>query len=189
MDAPQGVYAGSVIGKSDTAFWDAFSPRVYVKGALVLHMLRAVVGDSTFFTIMRDYLNDRRLRYSSARTEDFVAACENAYGKSLKWFFDEWVYNSLDSIDRPGYEYHWHVTRDGSRDSVAVYLRQTTADQFIFRMPMTLTLVDGTSEQSFSIIDSLAEQTFLLVTETVPTDVLVDKDHAVFKVLTAREEH
>src|SRR5204862_3769224 len=45
MAAEQGRYAGPVVGRSDTSFWDSFNPRVYNKGAIVLHMLRGAVGD------------------------------------------------------------------------------------------------------------------------------------------------
>src|SRR5206468_2050391 len=41
-----GAFAGPIVGRSDTAFWDSFAPRVYHKGALVLHMLRGIMGDS-----------------------------------------------------------------------------------------------------------------------------------------------
>ncbi len=188
MDAEPGTYAGSVIGKTDTAFWDAFAPRVYNKGAIVLHMLRAVVGDTIFFAIMRNYLNDPKLRYGNAATDDFIAECERTSGKNLKWFFHEWVYASADSVDRPAYEYDWTTNRNGSSFDVRVFLNQTTAGKLLFRMPMTVTLLSAKSQQTFPVVDSLASQTFSFVTVEPPTDVLIDKEHDVFKVLKRAEK-
>ena len=45
--------------------------RSYAKGACVLHMLRGIVGDTTFFDIMRAYSSDPAVSYGAATTEDF----------------------------------------------------------------------------------------------------------------------
>lgn len=185
----QGAYAGSMIGKTDTAFWDSFSARSYKKGALVLHMLRAVVGDSMFFLILRNYAGHPKLRYGNAQTEDFVEECERTYGKSLKWFFNEWVYSTLDSIDRPVYEFDWQIRRTGTHNIVNVRLNQTTADKLVFRMPMTITLATARGETTYHVVDSLASQMFSFVTKDALTDVVIDKDDNVFKILKRIEGH
>ncbi len=59
MAQPPGTYRGSVSGRSDTVFWDSFGPQVYYKGAIVLHMLRRMLGDSVFFSAVRSYLSDQ----------------------------------------------------------------------------------------------------------------------------------
>ena len=88
MSIANGKLSGSVVGRSDTSFWDSFSERVYFKGAIVLHMLRTMLGDSVFFTVMKNYLNNSNLRYGCATTEDFIQECENGSGQNLKWFFN-----------------------------------------------------------------------------------------------------
>lgn len=64
---------------------------VYDKGALVLHLLRAEMGERKFWDGLR--LFTRRHFGKSVVTSDFVAAMEEANGKSLEKFFAEWVYN------------------------------------------------------------------------------------------------
>jgi aminopeptidase N len=66
----------------------------YEKGAWVLHMLRGVVGDSAFFDGLRRYV--ARYRGRSALTPQFESAMEDASGRDLAWFFDQW-------LRRPGY--------------------------------------------------------------------------------------
>ncbi len=45
--------------------------RTYLKGASVLYMLRGIVGDSTFFKILRTYNSDPRFAYGVATTVRF----------------------------------------------------------------------------------------------------------------------
>jgi aminopeptidase N len=66
---------------------------VYDKGAYVLHLLREEMGELAFWNGLR--LFTRRHFGKSVVTSDFVAAMEEANGKSLKEFFAKWVY--LDS--------------------------------------------------------------------------------------------
>lgn len=63
---------------------------VYDKGAYVLHLLRGEMGERAFWNGLR--LFTRRHFGKSVVTTDFVAAMEEANGKSLKEFFAKWVY-------------------------------------------------------------------------------------------------
>ena len=63
---------------------------VYDKGAYVLHLLREEMGERNFWNGLR--LFTQRHFGKSVVTTDFVAAMEEANGKSLKEFFAKWVY-------------------------------------------------------------------------------------------------
>ncbi len=63
---------------------------VYDKGSYVLHLLREEMGERAFWNGLR--LFTRRHFGKSVVTSDFVAAMEEANGKSLKEFFAKWVY-------------------------------------------------------------------------------------------------
>ena len=189
LNSQNGILAGSVTGQSDTAFWDSFSPRVYVKGALVLHMLRGIVGDSAFFTIMRNYLNNPRLRYAGAQTSDFIQECEQVYGRSLQWFFDEWVFASVDSVDRPVYECTWKSSQSESSYSVELVINQKTAPKLLYRMPLSVSVSTEDSTFMFAVLDSLPKQTFKFTVPGKPETVRIDKENNVLKSLTLKEEH
>jgi aminopeptidase N len=64
-------------------------PGTYKKGGWTLHMLRGVVGDVAFWTGIREYY--RRHRDGNASTADFRRAMEEASGRELAWFFDQWL--------------------------------------------------------------------------------------------------
>lgn len=65
------------------------SAGTYKKGAWTLHMLRGIVGDAAFWTGIRDYYQRHRDR--NATTTDFRRSMEEASGKELGWFFDQWL--------------------------------------------------------------------------------------------------
>ena len=64
---------------------------VYDKGAYVMHLLRAEMGERAFWNGIR--LFTRRYFGKSVVTSDFVAAMEEANGKSLKEFYAKWILN------------------------------------------------------------------------------------------------
>jgi aminopeptidase N len=65
---------------------------VYQKGGLVLQLLRHQLGDSLFWSGMREYLHSRAL--GTAVTEDFQRAMERASGRDLEVFFRQWVFGA-----------------------------------------------------------------------------------------------
>jgi aminopeptidase N len=64
-----------------------FSSRLsYNKGAMVVHMLRYVMGDANFYQGVKNYLADPELAYSYAHTDDLQAHLEAASGMDLDEF-------------------------------------------------------------------------------------------------------
>jgi hypothetical protein len=69
-----------------------FRALVYNKSALVLHMLRRMMGDDAFFRGLRRFYLDSR--FSKVGTDDVKKAFETEYGKPLDRFFERWIMNS-----------------------------------------------------------------------------------------------
>jgi Peptidase family M1 domain len=90
--SPQGpIYLGYRLGhiKSEGRVFRAI---VYNKGAMVLHMLRRLLGDEKFFGGVRQFYATWKFR--KAGTDDFRVAMQKASGTDLTAFFDGWVYGS-----------------------------------------------------------------------------------------------
>ncbi len=68
----------------------------YSRGALVLHKLRANLGDAVFWEGIRRYVKDRAGK--GARSEDLRVALEAASGRDLGPFFATWVYASAPDL-------------------------------------------------------------------------------------------
>lgn len=60
----------------------------YYGGALLVHELRAEMGEESFFAGLRDYL--QRYRYAAASDEQFQEMMEAAAQKELDDFFSRW---------------------------------------------------------------------------------------------------
>lgn len=111
--------SGSVFVQDTLNRQRLFSGRLtYSKAALLLHMLRWEMGDDDFFDALRDYLNDPRLRFGTARTSDLQAHLEARSGLDLNEFFADWFYGE----GYPSYVVRW--TRNGNQ--VQVELKQTS---------------------------------------------------------------
>ena len=85
------VYLGYRLGHIK-AEGRVFRAIVYNKGAMVLHMLRRLVGDEKFFAGIRSFYAAWKFR--KAGTDDFRIAMEKASGADLTGFFDGWIYGS-----------------------------------------------------------------------------------------------
>ncbi len=88
--SPQGpVYLGYRLGhiKGEGRVFRAV---IYNKGAMVLHMLRRMLGDDAFFAGVRRFYNEWKFR--KAGSDDLRVAMETASGRQLGDFFDAWIY-------------------------------------------------------------------------------------------------
>lgn len=146
----------------------------YNKGSWVLHMLRHVVGDATFFDIFRQY--HATWAYQSATTEDFRDVCESVSGLDLGDFFQQWVYGEYYPLYRSSFT---AVPAGGGWD-VTVTLEQVQSWQ-LFHMPVDVTIATASGDVTFVVDDSGASQQFVLHVTGAPTGVTIDKDNWILK--------
>ena len=66
----------------------------YPAGALLLHNLRLEVGDETFFTIVRTFVERYSKDPGNASSEDFIAVAEEVAGRDLSTMWDTWMYGT-----------------------------------------------------------------------------------------------
>ena len=148
----------------------------YSKGSWVLHMLRHVLGDSTFFLSLRTYRD--QWGYRSATTEDFRDVCEAVSGRGLHDFFQQWIYGEY----YPRYRAGWSAAAAEGGYDVTFTLDQVQSWQ-LFHMPVDVTVTTVSGSATFVVDDSLASQTFVLHVDAAPTVVEVDKDGWILKSL------
>lgn len=83
------------ITTSDVMWSSAYGTTVYERGAMVVSMLRILLGDAKFFQACRNYLNDPVLAYRSATTDDLRNHMQAvAGGYDLTPFFNSYVYGN-----------------------------------------------------------------------------------------------
>jgi hypothetical protein len=157
-----------------------FSRTIYDGGGMILHMLRYVVGDEAFF----DGLVGFRQAYaaSSATTEGFKAAMEEASGSDLDWFFEQWVYGA----NRPRIQYDWQAV---AGPAVRLTVTQEHANAPFFRTPIDVRVQTAAGSEEHRVwIEALAEQTLELPVAATPTGVVLDPGSRILAYLSPASE-
>jgi len=132
------VFLGYRLGhiKRDTA---VFRSVVYNKAAMVLHMLRRLIGDEAFFAGMKQFYD--QWEFKKAGTGDFQRAMEAASGADLTRFFETWIFGQ----DIPTVSFA-HRVEDGH-----VVLRFEQKGEAT-DVPVGVTLTDGTGAATDVIV-------------------------------------
>jgi len=151
--SPQGpVYLGYRLGHIRSE-GRTFRALVYNKGAMVLHMLRRLVGDEAFFRGLRDFY--ATWRYKKAGTDDFRAAMEHAGGRPLTRFFEGWIYGSGIPTLRFGSAV--------SGSELKVRFEQKGSEIYDIPVTVTISYADGTStDVVVAVTDRTVERTIPL---------------------------
>ena len=105
----------------------------YQKGAIVLHMLRWILGDEEFFKGLGYFQN--KYEFSNVESKDLETAFEESVGKNLTWFFDEWIWGGGHPV------FEVHSTYVPSRNKVEVKVEQVQSlveGQGIFTLPVEI---------------------------------------------------
>ncbi len=143
--SPQGpIYLGYRLGHI-RAERPVFRALVYNKSAIVLHMLRRLVGDDTFFFGVRRFYSE--WRFKKAGTDDFRVAMEAATGRDLGPFFEAWIFGV--TIPRVAFTY-----RSPDANSVVVKLEHRGE---IAPVPITVT-VTYTNGETESVVVPVTER-------------------------------
>lgn len=98
----------------------------YPKGAWVLHTLRSMVGDSTFFRGVRRYY--RTYTHGTALSSDFAAIMTEEAGRDLNWYFTQ-------ALTQPGFPV-FSVATALTGGTLTITLTQTQKAAWgVFRIP------------------------------------------------------
>ena len=162
---------------------DMLDNHTYNKGCGVLHMLRTVLGDDLWWKGIRHYV--KKVGLQNVETTDFRVALEEATGKSLAWFFDEWLYHA----GHPEFEVSW--SWDDRAKQVEVKVKQTheVKDAVpLFRMPVELEFATDDRVWRETVQVDRAEHTFRIASRERPRTVLFDPDGNLIKKLTFKKE-
>jgi hypothetical protein len=174
-------FGGGTIYVPDTNDWGRIfhSGLSYNKASWVLHMLRHIVGDATFFQILQDYTD--QYGDSVADTEEFKILCETVSGMELDTYFDQWIYGEYFPI----YQYSWTSQAAGASGwDISLDIEQIQ-DWQIFAMPIDVVVTTTAGEETFVVDNSQALENYLLNVQDEPLDVALDPNHWILRIVMA----
>lgn len=153
----------------------------YYKGALVLNMLRYVLGDSLFFHALNNYRN--QFLYSTATTDDFKNVVSQTAGEDFSYFFNQWVYQP----DHPNYVYNWNVEQSQNTYRLNFILKQRQTHYSVYKVPFELKIQFASGDTTIKIWNTLREQSYQFEFTQQPTNVVVDPQNYILKQI-ARDQ-
>jgi aminopeptidase N len=170
-------YARPIVTKVYKYPSELFDAHSYPKGGLILNMLRSLLGEEVFRRGLSLFL--RRYAYSVADTEDFRKTMEEASGRSLELFFDQFFYNAGHPAIRV--EEEW---REGARQLVLRF-KQTQGDDSLpaYQLGLRVLVKSGSGEREFRVELREREETYVFSLDEAPELVCVDPRFECFKTL------
>jgi hypothetical protein len=156
----------------------------YRKGAWVLHQLRHVVGDETFFEIITQYR--AAFEGSAATTDDFAAIASSVFGQDLTWFFDQWVYR----IGAPAYRYGWQTEQINGQHYLRLYINQVQDPSWpTFTMPLDVCVDYDDKSETYVVLNDAGSEHFVIPIPGAATSVVLDKSNWVLHTSLDEEDY
>ncbi len=118
---------------------DVFDVVSYQKGGRILNMLRNYLGEDVFFKGLNIYLTQNAL--GNGEAQQVRLALEQASGKDLNWFFNQWYYGAGNP--NLTINYKW----DEVLKTETIYFNQTQKDS-VFILPMKIDVYANGKKQS-----------------------------------------
>ena len=158
---------------------EQFDYRAYSKGAWVLRMLSAELGEDLLRKCIKTYLERHAL--SSVTTPDLVSVVEELSGRSLDRFFDQWVYHA--GFPKLTVSYKW----SGVDKLAKVSIRQTqkvSDDVMLFHGHTKLRFVVHGEPVDKEIVIDEKEQDLYFPLEEEPAVVRFDPELTLLAKVT-----
>jgi hypothetical protein len=166
---------GSIWVEDISNVWEIFDgARSYAKGAVVLHMLRGVLGTNMFFNVLYEYANNPDLSYSVATTEDFQGVAETVSGEDLDYFFSQWIYGE----NYPVYNYHWDYVENGNQYDVWIAIQQPiNSEPEFFTMPIEIQINTSGGNVLTTLFNNQQQQYFWVTVDDQPLSIIIDPNN------------
>ena len=164
--------AGSVYVEDTTSVERIFDARLsYHKAAFLLHQIRWIIGDESFYAAVRNYLNDPLLAYRFATTQDLKAHFESVSGVNLSEFFADWYFGE----GYPSYGLNVNQLQDGQ---VLVTINQDQSHQSVgfFEMPVPVAFYGDGKDTTIVFDNTFSGQEYFISPGFVIDSVKVDPD-------------
>lgn len=146
------------------------SSQTYQKGSWILHMLRGLLGEDDFWKGIRSYYATHM--NGNATTADFRNAMEEASGKNLETFFEQWLY-------KPGalrLKGNWQYNE--AKKEITIQLEQVQEDGSLFKMPLQIAIQQtGKNTTLLKTIQLTGKSNvFSIPVEAKPVSLVADPD-------------
>jgi len=176
FDEDETEYRRPIVDREYVWPHDVFDHTTYRKGASMLHELRYVMGDDSFFRGTAEFL--RRHAKACADTDDMRKAMEAVSGLQLEEFFEQ-------AFLKPGYpEFHVEYGWDDAAKTATLRVKQeqdTSDGTPVFKLPCDVVFYVGGARKKFRVTLDSAEQSVVFSLDARPSVVEFDPERWLLK--------
>ncbi len=151
----------------------------YGKGAMLFHMLKNLVGESTFYNALRGLIEEKK--FARASWTDIESIFEKTSGKNLEWFFSQW----LTREDIPSFEVkdiRVTVLKGVPTISFEIYQK---GQPYKYGLPLRVVTEKNEIKETLQI--EKESQAFEIAVEERPLKIVFDEDYDLMRVLSENE--
>ncbi|WP_158829620.1 M1 family metallopeptidase [Mucilaginibacter lacusdianchii] len=147
---------------------DVFDNVTYQKGGSILYMLRSYLGNEAFYKGLNIYLKTNAFKNGEAH--QLRLALEEASGKDLTWFFNQWYYGAGHPILNISYKW------DAGSKTQTVYVQQNqTGNPFILPVNVDIYTNSGKQRKLVWLRNKVDTLTFNVASKPLLVNVDADK--------------
>lgn len=147
-----------------------FDSHAYPKGAVILHHIRRMIGDTLFQESVKRYLEDHA--FQPVESSNLERAFTLTTGINFRPYFDQWIY-------RPGHpviEYAWAYA-EGQIRVVVLQTQNTENGVPIYTIPTQVAVIDAGRVTTFPVLLQSREDVIEIPFQRRPAAVILDPYH------------
>jgi aminopeptidase N len=148
------------------------------KGALVLHTLMNLIGETAFRKSVELYL--KRFGYGSATTRDLEKCFEETTGLNIKWFFEQWI----RWPGHPVVDVYWNYSSNGQ---TKIRFVQSSTGVGPYTVPVEVRIRLKDRDVVRRVLLSKRVESFYFETGSRPLYVCVDPEMSIVGLLRTHE--
>jgi len=154
-----------------------FDRHTYQKGALMLHLLRSILGDDLFFKTISYFLHKNA--FQPVDTHDFIKAIKEVTGQNMEWFFDQFFY-------KPGHPvFELSKSWDENSKVLTMEIRQVQDTihgvPYAFRLPVSIGIYNPSGKLTRELWLSKRMEKFEFKLDQKPSMVKFDDNNILLK--------
>jgi len=150
-----------------------FDRHTYQKGALMIHLLRSMLGDDLFFRTISYFLHKNA--FQPVDTHDFMKAIKDVTGQNMDWFFEQFFF-------KPGHpKFKISENWDEKSKKLTIEIGQTQdtihGEPYAFKLPAEIGIYNKSGKTVKKIWISKRQETFEFPLEEKPKMVKFDDNN------------
>jgi len=122
----------------------------YTKGGYVLRMIKWILGDDQFYTMLKAYQNNPAFAYNYVKTNDFRDFLSSYTGRNFTEFFNDWIYGE----GYPTYQIRWTQNPTSKKLTFRVGQTRSSSTVSFFEMPLPIKVSGAGGQTAYLVLDN-----------------------------------